>query len=95
MARKLSQKKIKNRILELQILKRNGIMRTVAAFSVMTVLIIIFLTLKSQGNPVAESQYGSLTIFLLAVVAAGFAGSGTRQWKRASDELKNLQNNLK
>ena len=95
MAKRMSQKAIRNRIAELKIIKRSGMMRAVAAFVGMAALIAVFLTFRYQGAEWADSVFGSMVLFVLALVAAGIAGIGTRTWKRAKDEMEDLQRKLK
>lgn len=95
MAKRMSQKDIKRQINELNIVKRSAMMRAVAAIVGMAALIAVFLTLQAQGFEFANSQFGNLFLFILAVVASGIAGMGTRKWKRAKDKITYLEKNLK
>ena len=95
MAKRMSQKEIRNRIAELKIIKRSGLIRAVAAFVGMVVLIAVYLTFQYQGAEWANSTFGSMALFLLAIVAAGVAGLGTRRWKLARNEMLELQKKLK
>lgn len=74
-------------IAELEIKKRNGMMRAVAAFVVLFVLIFIKTSLTSAGVEWANSQIANMGIFVIAIVAAGFCGIGTRDWNRARKAL--------
>ena len=91
----MSQKEIRNRIAELRIIKRSGIMRAVAAFIGMAVIIAVYLTFQYQGAEWANSTVGSMILFVLAILAAGVAGLGTRRWKLARNEMEELQKKLK
>lgn len=95
MGKRMSQKEIKNRISELRIEKRNGMMRAVVAFVGMAVLIAFYLSTQSQENGLANTQIGSLLLFVTAIVAAAIAGMGTRAWKKAKDEISRLEKKLK
>lgn len=95
MGKRMSQKDIQNRIFELKIARRGGMISAVAAFVGMAALIAFFLGLQMRGNEFANSQLGSMFIFIIAIVAAGVAGMGTRKWKRAKDEISQLEKKLK
>ena len=95
MAKRMSQKDIRNRISELKIIKRSGLMRAVAAIVGMAVIIAVYLTFQAQGAEWANSTFGSMGLFILAIVAAGIAGLGTRRWKLAKNEMDELQKKLK
>ena len=95
MAKRMSQKEIRNRIAELKIIKRSGLLRAVAAFIGMAAIIAVYLTFQIQGAEWANSAFGSMAIFILAVVAAAIAGMGTRRWKLAKNEMDALQKKLK
>ena len=95
MAKRMSQKEIKNRISELRIIKRSGMMRAVAAFVGMVAIIAVYVSFQAQGAEWTTSTFASMGIFMLAVVAAAIAGMGTRRWKRAKDEIEALEKKLK
>lgn len=79
---------------ELELAKRNGMMRCIAAIICFTVLIIVKLSLVYSGVEWANSMAANAAIFILALVAAGFAGIGTRDWRRAKDELEGIRQKL-
>lgn len=95
MAKRMSQKQIRNRITELKIIKRNGMMRAVAAFVGMAVLIAVYVTFQAQGAEWTRTSFASLGLFMLAIVAAAIAGMGTRRWRKAKDEIASLESKLK
>lgn len=95
MAKRMSQREIRNRISELKIIKRSGMLRAVAAFVCMVAVIAVYVTFQAQGAEWANSMFGSMVLFILAIIAAGVAGLGTRRWKKARDEIAQLQNKLK
>ena len=95
MSKRMSQREIRNRITELRIIKRSGMIRAVAAFVGMAAIIAVYLTFQYQGAAWANSMIGSMILFICALVAAGIAGLGTRRWKRSKDEIEELQKKLK
>lgn len=91
-------KKRKNaqiKIAQLEIKKRNGLMVAAAAFVGLAALIALKLTLEGQGVEWANSTFANMGLFVMAVVAAGVAGWGTRSWRKSRDEIRRLQGNFK
>lgn len=96
MARKSNKKRLlQEQIAELEIRKRNGLMRAVAAFVGLAVIIAVKLSLEGQGVEWASSTFANLGLFVLAVVAAGVAGMGTRAWRKSRDQIQTLKNKCK
>lgn len=90
MSSKKSKANRAQRIQELEVKKRTGLIQVVAAIVIMVVLIIIKTTFTTAGAEWANSQVANMAIFLCAIVAAGFAGYGSRRWSRARKELDAL-----
>lgn len=91
MSRKGSKRNTQQRIAELEHKKRSGLIRCVASI----VLFAIIIALKLSLQPVfvwLNSTAANAAIFILALVAAGFAGIGSRDWTRARRELESLSN---
>lgn len=95
MSKRMSQKEIKRRIDALKVKQRNGLMWAIIAFLAMVALIATYVNLQSQGVYWTTTSFGSLVPYIAAVIAAGFAGVGTRKWKKARDEIKKLEKKLK
>ena len=90
------QNKAQLKIAQLEIKKRNGLLVCVAAFVGVAVVIALKLFFQYQmGLEWANSQFASLGLFIIAVVGAGFAGWGTRSWRKARDEIRMLQDKYK
>ena len=87
--------KLQQQIEELEIKKRNGLMRAIAAFVGLFVLIAIKTYFVSAGFEWANSTFANMGIFMLAIVAAGVAGMGTRAWKRSKDKITDLRSRVK
>lgn len=83
------------RIQQLQVKKRAGLLQAVAALVIMVVLIFIKTTFTSMGAPWANTQIANMGIFICALVAAGFAGYGSRKWNLARKELDSLESHRK
>lgn len=79
------------RMQELEIKKRSGMLQAVAAFVIMVVLIFIKTTFSASGAEWANAFATNAIIFIAALVAAGFAGYGTQRWNRARKELDRLK----
>lgn len=88
------QRRIQNEIAGLEIKKRNGMVQAILAFVALAVLISIKVNLVAQGFEWANSIIANGAIFILALVAAGFAGIGTRNWQRARRAIESLRNQL-
>ncbi|WP_165061469.1 MULTISPECIES: hypothetical protein [unclassified Adlercreutzia] len=86
--------KIKQQIYELKLKKRNGFMRCIAAIVGFAVLIVIKISLSSNGVEWASTTVANAIFFIMALVAAGFAGLGSRDWRHARDEILALNQKL-
>ena len=95
MAESKKERRAREEIAQLEIKKRNGMMRAVAAFAGLAVLIAIKVNLAYQGVEWANTMIANGAIFILAVVAAAIAGMGTRTWNRARMQIQALQIKLK
>lgn len=90
------QARAQAKIMQLEIKKRNGILIAVAAFVCMVVVIALKLFFQYQLNAEwANSTFASMGLFLGAIVAAGFAGWGTRSWRKARDEIREIETKYK
>ncbi len=90
MSSKKNKARREERIQELEVKKRSGLLQVVAAIVIMVVLIIVKTTFSTMGAEWANSQIANMSIFICAIVAAGFAGAGSRRWSRARKELDAL-----
>lgn len=90
------QNKAQLKIAQLEIKKRNGLFITAAAFVGVAVIIALKLFFQYQlGAEWASSMFASYGLFLIAIVGAGFAGWGTRTWRKARDEIRMIQGKYK
>lgn len=93
----LSKKKKSALIAEinkLQNTKRRGLLQSVIAFVGLALCIWVKLTFQAQGAAWAQSDFASMALFLLALVAAGFAGIGMRNWNRARMRINEIMKKL-
>lgn len=82
------QRRLENEIAQLKIKKRNGLMRAAAAFVAMVVIIALKTSFTTAGYEWANTQIANMGIFILALVAAGVVGIGTRDWNRAKKAIE-------
>lgn len=90
----MSKKKGKNaeqQIAQLRVKRRAGLIKVLASIAGLTVLIMVKQTLVANGVAWASSEVANIGIFIAAVVAAGFAGYGSRDWRRAGQRIDQLQ----
>lgn len=89
------KKQRENQIAELKIKKRNGLMRAIVAFVGLAVCIFIKLSLTNMGFEWANSNVANMIIFVLALVAAGIAGFGSRDWMRSKQKIAQIRAQMK
>lgn len=86
-----SQKGIETQIAELEIRKRNGLLRGIASIAAF----IVVAALYTAGIETSSALEGSLpiraVIYITALVLAGTCGYGARAWYRADNEIKALR----
>lgn len=87
--------KIQAQIGELELKKRNGMMRCVVAIVCFVVLIVLKLALQANGVEFVATVQANGVFFVMALVAAGFAGIGSRDWARARREQNALIQRLR
>ena len=87
MSSRKSKGRREQRLQELEVKKRSGLIQVIAAVVIMVVLILIKTTATIQGAAWANTN---MAIFVAAIVAAGFAGYGSRRWNRARKEIISL-----
>lgn len=90
----MSKKKGKNRaqrISALEVKQRSGFIQMMGAIGACVVIIVAKLNLTAIGAEWANSMVVNAVIFISALVLAGVAGYGSRNWYRARKELRALQ----
>lgn len=93
----VSTKKRRNleRIAELELKKRNGLMRVVAAIVAFVVITAVKEICVAQGVEMASHMVVNAMFYLTALVLAGVAGFGSRDYARANNEIKALREKIK
>lgn len=89
------RKNAQARIATLQAKKRYGLLVAAAAFIGLAACISIKIMLQSYGFEWANSTFANMGIFILAIVAAGVAGWGTRSWTKARNEIRVIESRSK
>ncbi len=86
-----AQKGVDTQIAELEIKKRNGLLRAIASIAGF----ILIAALYTAGIGASAELEGSLIvralIYISALVLAGTCGYGTRAWYRADNEIKAIR----
>ncbi len=95
MGRGGKKKNAQAQIAELEIEKRNGMMRAIVAFVGLAVLIACKLALAGAGVAWVQTNVANIGIFVIALVAAGVAGLGARDWMRARERIAQLRSKTK
>jgi hypothetical protein len=91
--------KVSKQHLEAQLQKYNGDYRNGCIRFVVTLVVFVAITaLKeygvAQGSVIASSDIGNMVFYMIAIVAAGFAGFAARDAKRANDAAKAIEQKL-
>ena len=89
---KRNSKKHAQQIAELEVKKRSGLVRMIAAIVIFAALIVVKTTLVSSGAEWANTTVAYGAFFALALIFAGVAGWGSYAWSNANRKLKQLQN---
>lgn len=89
--RNKGRKGIENKIAELEIRKRNGLLRAVASVAGFILIAVLY----TKGIQMSSALEGSMVvrgmIYITAMVLAGVCGYGARAWYRADNEIKALR----
>lgn len=70
---------------------RRGLIRAVAAVVAFALIALARQVLLFQGEPAASTPVASVMVFATAIVLAGVAGYGARDFVRARDEVRRLR----
>ena len=79
---------------ELEVKKRNGLMRLVGAIIVFVVITAVKETLVAQGVAIASDMMVNALFYITALVLAGVAGFGSRDYVRANGQLRAAREKL-
>ena len=81
-------------IAEFEVKKRNGLMRLVGAIIVFVVITAVKETLVAQGVAIASDMMVNALFYITALVLAGVAGFGSRDYVRANGQLRAAREKL-
>lgn len=81
-------------IAELEVKKRNGLMRLVGAIIVFVVITAVKEILVAQGVAIASDMMVNALFYITALVLAGVAGFGSRDYVRANGQLRAAREKL-
>ncbi|WP_165056110.1 MULTISPECIES: hypothetical protein [unclassified Adlercreutzia] len=79
---------------ELELKKRSGLIRVLAAIVVFVVVTAVKQALIQQGVELASHMVANMLFYLMVLVLAGVAGFGARDWSRASNEISAIRAKL-
>lgn len=85
------KKRIAHEIEALKIKRRNGMMRLIAAIVAFVVVTAVKEALVYQGFQLASDIIVNGLFFMFVVVMAGVAGWGSRDYMRANNEIRALE----
>jgi high-affinity Fe2+/Pb2+ permease len=83
--------KLENKIYNYEKKAKKSLIIAVAAFVICAIFIALKLYFTGLGMEWASNDFANMTTFIVAVVAAAFAGIGARDWMRARNEIKALR----
>lgn len=89
--RNKGRKGVETKIAELEIKKRNGLLRAIAAIAGF----VLIAALYTKGIQISSALEGNMVIrgmiYITAMVLAGVCGYGARAWYRADKEITALR----
>lgn len=88
------QKGAEAKIAELEIRKRNGLLRAIAAVAGFIVIAALYTAGIQQSEALEGSMVIRAIIYISAMVFAGVCGYGARAWYRADQEIKEIQRGI-
>lgn len=88
------KKRIQHEIEMLKIKRRNGIMRVVAAIVIFIVVTAVKEAAVFQGVAIASDMIVNALFFAMVVVLAAVAGLGSRDYVRANNEIRALEQKI-
>lgn len=85
------RKGLETKIAELEIKKRNGLLRAIASVAAFILIAVLY----TKGIQISSALEGSMVIrgmiYITAMVLAGVCGYGARAWYRADKEIAALR----
>lgn len=88
------KQRVLEEIAELEVKKRNGLMRVLGAIIAFVVITAVKESLVAQGVAIASDMFVNALFYITALVLAGVAGFGSRDYMRASNQLRATREKL-
>lgn len=79
---------------EMELKKRSGLIRVVAAVVIFVVVTAIKEAGVQAGVELASDMFVNAAFYIMALVLAGVAGYGARDYVRANNEIRAIQTKL-
>lgn len=79
---------------ELSLKKRSGLIRVIIAVAVFVVVTAVKETAVAQGVELASDMFVNAAFYIMALVLAGVAGYGARDYVRANNQMRAIQAKL-
>lgn len=79
---------------ECELKKRSGIVRVIASVVIFVVVTAVKQFAIVQGVELASHMVANMAFYIMALVLAGVAGYGARDWMRANNEMRAIQAKL-
>ena len=80
---------------QLELKKRSGLVRVLAAIVAFVVVTAVKESCVAAGIALASDMFVNIAFYLLALVLAGVAGFGSRDYMRASNAIRDIQAKMK
>ncbi len=88
------KKRLLERKAELDVKRRNGLVRVIAAIVIFVVAASIKTAAATSGAAWATNAMVNMGFFMGVLVLAGVAGYGSRDYRRASNEIRAIEEKL-
>ncbi len=88
------KQRLLDEIAELEVKKRNGLVRVLAAIIIFVVMTAVKQSLVAQGVALASDFFVNALFYITVLVLAGVAGFGSRDYARASNALRDARARL-
>lgn len=79
---------------ELSLKKRSGLIRVIIAVAVFVVVTAVKEAAVAQGVALASDMFVNAAFYIMALVLAGVAGYGARDYVRANNQMRDIQAKL-
>lgn len=76
---------------ELSLKKRSGLIRVIIAVAVFVVVTAVKEAAVAQGVELASDMFVNAAFYIMALVLAGVAGYGARDYVRANNQMRDIK----